>query len=254
MDAGREGRTDAALVATVAAGDADALAELYDRYADAVYRAAFRRLGDRQIAEEVLQDTYMALWNRAELFDPQQGSLLAWLSTIARNRSVDRLRQMGRRPPAVALSALLADDDHEDRGLERVLSHAVPLGSGAVSVDPLAELEAAALGDEIRGALRTIPGNERQVLELAYYEELTQTEIAARLGWPLGTVKTRTRRALLRLRGVLSGLLGPEVAPPLPAHRAAILDEQGPEAAAPRPATQRASTSENRQEAFDGPR
>jgi RNA polymerase sigma-70 factor (ECF subfamily) len=252
MDASREGRSDAGLVATVAAGDPDALAELYDRYADAVYRAAFRRLGDRQLAEEVLQDTFMALWNRAELFDPRQGSLLAWLSTIARNRAVDRLRQLGRRPPAVPLSAVLADDDHEDRGLERVLAHAVPLGSGGPADDPVAMLEDAALRDEILGALGTIPSNERQVLELAYYEELTQTEIATRLGWPLGTVKTRTRRALLRLRGVLTTLLGPEAAPPIPAHRQAILDEPDLEENELRAAGR--ATKHDRREAFDGPR
>src|ERR1700690_3063920 len=106
-------------MAIVATGDADALAALYDRYADAVYRAAFRRLGDKQLAEEVLQDTYMALWNRAELFDPGLGSLLAWLSTIARNRAVDRLRALGRRPAAVPLSSVLPDDDREDRSFDR---------------------------------------------------------------------------------------------------------------------------------------
>lgn len=205
--------SDAVLVASVAAGDAAALAELYDRYADAIYRAAFRRLGDRQLAEEVLQDTYLALWNRAELFDPGAGSLVAWLSTIARNRAVDRLRALGRRPAAVPLSAVIANDDREDRALERALADGALLGVGTAPLEPEAALDEEMLRVEVRTALDAIPPMERQVLELAYYEELTQTEIADRLGWPLGTVKTRTRRALLRLRASLVGVLGPGVAP-----------------------------------------
>lgn len=250
MDVGVRGRSDASLVATVATGDPDALAELYDRHADAVYRAAFRRLGDRQLAEEVLQDTYMALWNRAKLFDPGQGSLLAWLSTIARNRAVDRLRQLGRRPPALSLSAVMANDEHDDRAMERVLAHATPLSSGAISPDPVAIMESAALGDEIRRALKVIPDSERQVLELAYYEELTQTEISARLGWPLGTVKTRTRRALFRLRSVLTEMFGPEVAPPAHPHRAAAAFR----ADAAAEVVTAVTATDARSEAFDGSR
>jgi RNA polymerase sigma-70 factor (ECF subfamily) len=207
-------RADAQLVTNVAAGDAAALAELYDRHADAIFRAAFRRSGDRTIAEEVLQDTYMALWNRAELFDPKQGSLLAWLSTIARNRAIDRLRHQGRRPPALPLSAIMSDDDRDGRGLDRALTHGTLLGSGATSIDPAQVLEEVATRAEIRDALATIPGPERRVLELAYYEGLTQVEIAQRLDQPLGTVKTRTRRALLRLRQTLTELFGAEIAPP----------------------------------------
>jgi RNA polymerase sigma-70 factor (ECF subfamily) len=209
----------------------------------------------------------MALWNRAELFDPQQGSLLAWLSTIARNRAVDRLRQLGRRPAAMPLSAVLSDDDHhDDRSTERVLANAQPLASGSASIDPVALFDDAALADEIKGALDTIPGPERQVLELAYYEELTQTEIATRLGWPLGTVKTRTRRALYRLRGVLTDLLGTEIAPRSRADRSAILQQPDPGAEAAHaqttartvaePATElhRERRRDARHEAFDGPR
>jgi RNA polymerase sigma-70 factor (ECF subfamily) len=206
------GTSDAGLVASLARGDATALEELYDRYADPIYRAAFRRLGDRQLAEEVLQDTYLALWNRAELYDPAAGSLLAWLSTIARNRSVDRLRALGRRPTALPLSAMVDDDEAGDRGTDRALAQGEMVGAGLTESDPVVVADRAALRQEIRVALDAIPGDERQVLELAYYHDLTQTEIATRLGWPLGTVKTRTRRALLRLRGALASSLGPEVA------------------------------------------
>ena len=216
------GRTDAELVAVVATGDTAALAELYERYADAIYRAAFRRVGDRQLAEEVLQDTYMALWNRAELFDPGAGSLLAWLSTIARNRAVDRLRHLGRRPAGMPLSAVLGEDDQDDRTVDRTLAEGTLVASGAISVDPAGLLDEAALRAEVRGALAGIPAVERQVLELAYYGGYTQSEISERLGWPLGTVKTRTRRALLRLRHVLSGVPGPSVSAPPPERMAAL--------------------------------
>jgi RNA polymerase sigma-70 factor (ECF subfamily) len=206
------GASDAGLVASLAKGDASALAQLYDRYADAIYRAAFRRLGDRQLAEEVLQDTYLALWNRAELYDPAAGSLLAWLSTIARNRAVDRLRAAGRRPHALPLSAMVDDDEVDDRGVDRALGQGDLVGSGSTETDPEVLADRLALRQELRDALAAIPTTERQVLELAYYGDLTQSEIATRLGWPLGTVKTRTRRALLRLRAGLATSLGPDVA------------------------------------------
>lgn len=207
-------RSDAHLVGLVATGDTDALAALYDRHADAIYRAAYRRLGDRQLAEEVLQDTYLALWNRAQLYDEQQGSLLAWLGTIARNRAIDRLRAAGRRPAPVPLSGLLVDDGREDRALEHALGAGSLVSGGSMPLSPEEHVDATELRDRIREALARIPSIERHVLELAYFEELTQSEIATRLGWPLGTVKTRTRRGLLRLRTFLVGVLGPEVAPP----------------------------------------
>ena len=212
MGTAHGGVSDAGLVASLARGDASALEQLYDRYADAIFRAAFRRLGDRQLAEEVLQDTYLALWNRAELYDPAAGSLLAWLSTIARNRAVDRLRALGRRPMALPLSAMVDDDDADDRGMDRALAQGELVGSALTESDPVVVSDRAALRAEIQAAMDGIPTAERQVLELAYYHELTQTEIAARLGWPLGTVKTRTRRALLRLRSALAASLGPQVA------------------------------------------
>jgi RNA polymerase sigma-70 factor, ECF subfamily len=210
---GEAGQPDALLVASLARGDTAALAELYDRHSDAIYRAAFRRLGDRSLAEEVLQDTYLALWNRAELYDPTAGSLIAWLSTIARNRAVDRLRALGRRPAAIPLSAVVPVEDSDDRTMERALRSGELLGVGTPPRDPEDAAEDHELRDEVRDAIDGIPESERQVLQLAYYEELTQTEIAARLGWPLGTVKTRTRRALLRLRAALAPTLGPIIAP-----------------------------------------
>ena len=209
QEAGGAGPTDAELVTRVASGDESALADLYDRHADAVFRLAFRLLGDRHLAEEVLQDTYLAVWNRAELFDPSVGSLSAWMLTIARHRAVDRLRWLGRRPSALPLSA--ATGPEGDQPPEGGLEPGVLVAGSAPHADPEEAAEAAWLRQAVRSALDGVPDAERKAIELAYYEELSQTEIASRLGWPLGTVKTRTRRALSRLRTLLADALGPEV-------------------------------------------
>jgi RNA polymerase sigma-70 factor (ECF subfamily) len=200
---------DAALVREVAAGSQDALAAVYDRHADAIFATALRLTSDRQVAEEVVQETFLALWNRAELFDPRTGSLAAWLHTIGRNRTVDRLRAAGRRPNLVPLSSASGSDEHETAALERIVASGTVLGGADMGPGPEGELAATELRDVIRGALAELPENERAALVLAYSAELTQSEIAERLGWPLGTVKTRTRRALLRLREVLADEVGP---------------------------------------------
>jgi RNA polymerase sigma-70 factor (ECF subfamily) len=204
---------EAALVREVAAGSQGALATLYDRHADAVYAAASRLTNDRQIAEEVVQETFLALWNRAELYNPAAGSLAAWLHTIARNRTVDRLRAAGRRPNLVPISAASADDEHDTAALDRLVSAGTVLGGSAPAPSPEAAAVSASVRSAIGEALEGMPEHERLVIVLAYDEELSQSEIAERLGWPLGTVKTRTRRALLRLREVLAVELGDEVAP-----------------------------------------
>src|SRR6186997_107502 len=203
------GDDDAALVREVAAGSHDALAALYDRHADAVFASAYRLTSDRGLAEEVVQETFLALWNRAERFDPRAGSLAAWLHTIARNRTVDRLRAAGRRPNLVPLSSAAGEDEHDTAALERIAASGTVLGGADLGPGPEGELAATELRDVIRGALAELPEHERTALVLAYSSELTQSEIAEKLGWPLGTVKTRTRRALMRLREVLSDELGP---------------------------------------------
>ncbi len=199
---------DVRLVHEIASGSQDALVALYDRYADAVYAAARRLTTDRQIAEEVVQETFLALWNRAELFDPSAGSLAAWLHTIARNRTVDRLRSAARRPSLVALSPAGADAEGDAAALERLAAIGTVVAGADVAPGPEAALQSAELRVAIQRALREMPEHERTVIVLAYQEELSQAEIAARLGWPLGTVKTRTRRALHRLRDALAAELG----------------------------------------------
>ncbi len=205
MERERSGPTeDARLVRAVAAGSQDALAALYDRHADAVFAAASRLTSDRQVAEEVVQETFLALWNRAELYDPRAVSLAAWLHTIAGNGAVDRLRAAGRRPNLVALSAAGGADEPDTATLERLVAAGRVLGGADLGPGPEAALQAAELREMLRRSLAEMPEHERTVIVLAYQDELSQAEIAGRLGWPLGTVKTRTRRALHRLRGVLA--------------------------------------------------
>jgi RNA polymerase sigma-70 factor (ECF subfamily) len=195
---------DAALVRAVALGSEEALAALYDRHVDGVHAVALRLTSDRQVAEEVVQDTFLALWNRAEVFDPAVASLATWLRTIARNRTVDRLRAAGRRPPLVPLGGR-GDTDEGEGDLDRIGPSATVLGGAVPDLGPEAAVEAGDVRAAVNAALATMPEQERAVIVLAYREGLTQTEIAERLEWPLGTVKTRTRRALARLRVALEG-------------------------------------------------
>jgi RNA polymerase sigma-70 factor (ECF subfamily) len=200
---------EADLVLAVAAGSEEALAALYDRHVDGVQAVALRLTNDWQLAEEVVQETFLALWNRAELFDPALASLATWLRTIARNRTVDRLRAAGRRPALVPLPGH-GDAGDVDVGFDRVGADAVILGGAAPDPGPEAAAEAAEARAAVAAAIAGMPEQDRTVILLAYRGGLTQAEIAERLGWPLGTVKTRTRRALARLRVVLeAGDAGP---------------------------------------------
>jgi len=164
-----------------------------------------------------VQETFLALWNRADTFDPTVGSLAAWLHTIARNRTVDRLRAAGRRPTLVPLSSAASSGsafggspEPDADALERVLASGTIVAGSAPVRSPDVEVALLELREALQAALAEMPEVERVVIVLAYGEDLTQTEIADRLGWPLGTVKTRTRRALLRLREVLGTGAGPE--------------------------------------------
>lgn len=207
---GRKGATDdAAVVLRMAAGSEAALETLYDRYAASIYAAAYRLTSDRGTAEEVVQETFLALWNRAETFDPRAGSLAAWLHAIARNRTIDRHRAAGRRPTLVALSSAAAPDEDAAQALDRLVAGGSIVGGATPSPGPEQALAAVEVHQAIDTALAAMPEVERTVILLAYQDELSQSEIAVRLGWPLGTVKTRTRRALQRLREGLGAEFGP---------------------------------------------
>ena len=209
---------DAALVRAVAEGSHDALAALYDRFGDGIYAVARRLTSDRGMAEEVVQETFLVLWDRAETYDPRLGSLAAWLHTIARNRTVDRLRAAGRRPDLVPLSTVAGGggsgpggSDADADTLDRVLAAGDLVAGATPARSPEAAYALTELRTALQAALADMPAEERAVIVLAYGEDLSQSEIASRLDWPLGTVKTRTRRALARLRAVFETGVGPEM-------------------------------------------
>lgn len=177
----REG-LDSALVERIMAGDEDALAALYDRYAGMLYAMLMRILKDAHAAEEVLQDLFLQLWRSAAQFDPSRGSLPAWLLVIGRNRALSRLRSRNRRE--------VFPDDTEGSSIE-----AVP--SPGNLEDDAARTQ---LIERLRNVMATLPPEQRQALELAYFEGMTQTEIARQTGSPLGTVKSRVRAAMQSLK------------------------------------------------------
>ena len=199
---------DPELMARVSARDEAALASVYDRYMDTIYGSVVRFLGDRQLAEEVAQDTFLAAWRGAGGFDPAAGSLPGWLLRIARTRAIDRLRSAARRPSTLGMAGLDEDRGWPEGGSSRTPGALRASADTPASPDP----EEAATREWSRAVVRTalsaMPPDERRALELAYDEQLSQVEIAARLGWPLGTVKSRTRRALATLRTALEGVPG----------------------------------------------
>jgi len=174
-------RTDRALVAAVEARDADALANLYDRHVSRLLGLAYRILGETGEAEEVVQEVFLYVWRAASSFDAARGSVLAWLLVATRSRSIDRLR--ARRPAARTELRKLANR------------------SGTASGDDVEASSAAREWESAcRAAVGELPDDQRKALELAYFEGLTHQEIAERTGAPLGTVKTRIRLGLMKLR------------------------------------------------------
>jgi RNA polymerase sigma-70 factor (ECF subfamily) len=151
------------------------MALLYDRFSSIVYSVALRVLGDTGAAEDILQEVFMQLWRNPGLFDSSRGNLAAWLSVIARNRAIDGLRK--RRPETDIADVVVS-----------------------VQPDMAGDAERARAMEKVRGALGTMPEAQRSALEMAYFEGLTHTEIAAKTGEPLGTIKTRIRAGLLTLR------------------------------------------------------
>jgi RNA polymerase sigma-70 factor (ECF subfamily) len=197
-------QTDPELMARVAGGDELALGAIYDRHASIVYGAVLRFLRDSQATEEIVQDTFLTAWRRSDSYLPEAGSLVGWLLRIARNRAIDRMRSRARRPSLIDLSALA--DDRGGDVLERIGGELVD--GPSVDTEPGTVVARQWASSVVRTALSAMPDHERRTLELAYDEGLTQTEIAARLGWPLGTVKSRTRRGLAALRTALEGVPG----------------------------------------------
>lgn len=170
---------DTDLMARVARGDERAFLMLYDRHAGRVHALTLRILSDPMLAEEATQDAFLKLWSRARLFLNERGSLLLWLLTIARRTALDRLRLEGRRP-------ILSDSNDPDDLWQTIPDvNSVPEESRWRS---------------LHFAVQALQPDHRQVIELAYYDGLSQSEIAEVLSWPLGTVKTRMRAAMEQLR------------------------------------------------------
>ena len=173
----------AALIKSVAGGDQSAMTTLYDSTSRLVYGLALRILDDTSAAEEVLMDVYMQVWRQASLYDGKRGAPLAWLTTIARSRAIDRLRsgvqEQMRREPLESASMSTTATSAEDFTI------------------------ASEMQKLVRSALDTLSPEQREVIELAYYGGFSHSEIAAKLSQPLGTVKTRTRLGMMKLREVL---------------------------------------------------
>lgn len=176
--------TSGPLLGAIARGDARAFETLYDRHASTVYALLLRILGNVDDAQEVLQETFVKAWSTASTFDPARGSEAAWLISIARSRGIDRLR-----------ARRLRGDRENDAGREiSIHSSFVEKRTGAD--DAILSQQQRA----VRGALAELPEAQRAALELAYFEGLSQSEIAERLGEPLGTVKTRMQLGMKKLR------------------------------------------------------
>jgi len=174
--------SDNDLLHAVARGDELALAACYDRYRLILFGLILRILHDRQEAEDVLQEVFLQVWRRAGDFDEARGRAFTWLVTIARSRALDRLRAAGSRTRLSDQAAQMPRAEVGDAALDALKSEQ---------------------GFIVRTALAELPEDQRKTLLLAYFEGLTQTEIAARLGDPLCTVKTRMRSGMIKLRELL---------------------------------------------------
>jgi RNA polymerase sigma-70 factor (ECF subfamily) len=196
---------DAALAARIASGDEAAFVVAYDRHATFVFSSVARFLGDRETAGEVVQDAFVTLWRRARQFDAGSGSLLTWLLAIARHRAIDRLRAEGRRPGRDAISLdTSGPDGRNTRSMERRESPPELVADAAT--DPTTIASRRWVQSVVRTSIAELPEQEREVLIMGYALDLSQSQIAARLDWPIGTVKSRTRRALAQLRARIGNL------------------------------------------------
>lgn len=167
----------------LARGDERALAELYDRHGRLAFSLAYRVVGDPESAEEVVQEAFLAIWRRAETYRPERGNVRGWLLTVVRNRAIDVLRAREARPRTTEIGDLQ-----------------LPAAD-----DPVQAALATSSATAVRAAVASLPNDQRTAVELAYFVGLAYPEIATRLGVPLGTIKSRLRLALERLRRQLAG-------------------------------------------------
>ncbi len=175
-------------VKRIAEGNEDAMSELYEGTNRLVFGLVLRILNDRSLAEEVTLDVYTQVWRQASRYDPSRGTPLGWITTIARSRAIDKLRA-------------------ERHFLEQSELNEATTSEPVAIFSPERAAFVGEMRHQVQMALRSLPPEQREVIELAYYSGFTQTEISARLGQPLGTIKTRTRLAMLKLRELLKPLM-----------------------------------------------
>lgn len=187
--ASSERQLDADLLLRTARGDEEAFAQLYDRFSPGLYSLVLRMVHDEREAEDVLQDGFSHIWRRAATYDPERSSAFTWAVMVLRNKAIDRLRVRYR--------------------LERTAAKAAEESRHVPDSDEAAALEPAMREQRrmIRAALTGIPAEQKEAIELAFFNGLTHEQIAAKLATPLGTIKARIRRGLLRLRDALKEVL-----------------------------------------------
>jgi RNA polymerase sigma-70 factor (ECF subfamily) len=181
---------DIGLLQRMRGQDERALEELYDRYAGLVLSLALRIVGDRDLAQEVMQDVFLRCWRGAEHYDAARGPVAGWLMGVARNRAIDLLRSRQHRARLREREPLMVNDEHDRMATQDTSDDVV-------------------LRHVLLAALEALPAAQRQVIALAYFGGMTQTEIARAIGAPLGTVKTRMRDGMARLRHELHPLIAP---------------------------------------------
>lgn len=175
--------TDQELIDRIINRDKTAFKEIYSRFSQAVYNLAFRMLGDREDAEEVVQEIFLQVWNKADMYDRARGAVSTWIINISRSRSIDKLRTLGYR------------DKNTEIDEEKLKSNS----------DYSRIIEDREEKNNVIGkALKMLPDNQRQAIELVYFEGLTHVEAAQELGEPVGTIKTRIRLGVLKLRDKIS--------------------------------------------------
>jgi RNA polymerase sigma-70 factor, ECF subfamily len=184
-----ERNRDAEVIRRIRAGDQTAFLEFYDRYASLLLSVAARVLGDRREAEDVLQDVCTQIWQKSSAYDAALGTLSSWAVTMTRNKAIDRVRASSRRQRLAQEIAVSAEQPEE------------PVAASANEL-----LYGRERAERIRTALHELGPEQREVIELAYFSGLSQSEIATRLALPLGTVKARIRRGMLKLREQLGGV------------------------------------------------
>ncbi len=188
---------DRRLLDKMVAGEPDAFAALYDRLSGPLFTLCLRMLGDAEEAEDVLQEVFLMIWRRAGTYDPERSSVFGWSVHLTRCKAIDHLRSRGRR-----LRVMVPGQGNGENGSATVPVQPEPVAPTPSAADDADRNEQAA---RVRRVLGALPAEQSQVIELAFFSDLTHHEISARLAQPLGTIKARIRRGLLKLRDGLRG-------------------------------------------------